>query len=288
MPNKFYEILKLMRLHAPAPYLMVFYPACYGLLLASTSIEDLMYLPIFFIGSITTRGAGCVINDMFDQDFDRLVERTKSRPLARGSLNITSAIILLFFLSIISCFILFSLTKTAIYCGFIACVMIVIYPLTKRFTFFPQVFLGFTFNIGALIGYSTIKDDISFSAIIMYLACCSWTIAYDTIYGFMDLKDDKKIGIKSMAIFLERRNYKVWLYFFYLTFIGLFLLASFNIQNKPFFSILSISLIIAIYMLIWQVRTLDINLPNNCLKRFKNNNYVGLILAFGLLAANYL
>jgi 4-hydroxybenzoate polyprenyltransferase len=268
-----------MRLQNPTGYLLVFFSACFGALLTNIAIYSLLKLLfLFFIGSIVTRGAGSVLNDIFDKDFDKHVLRTKNRPLANGSLHVSDAIILLTILSIISLNILLSLNKTAICLGLLTSIMIVLYPLMKRITFFPQVFLGLTFN-AVLIGNSAVIDKISIEAIIMYIACCFWTIGYDTIYGFMDREDDKKINLKSMSLFLEKKNYKLHLYVYYTIFIILFITANIIATHRPNY----IAILCAYMMLIWQVVTLKISAPQNCLTRFKNNNYVGLILTLGSL-----
>ncbi|MFU7501150.1 MULTISPECIES: 4-hydroxybenzoate octaprenyltransferase [unclassified Candidatus Tisiphia] len=282
MPNKFFLSLKLMRLQSPTGYLLLFFSTCFGVLLTNIAIYNLVkLLSLFFIGSIITRGAGCVLNDIFDKDFDKHVLRTKDRPLANGSLNVNEAMILLTILSVCSLTILLSLNKTAICLGFLSFIMIVLYPLMKRMINFPQVFLGLTFN-GVLIGSSAVIDKISIESGIMYIACCFWIIGYDTIYGFMDIKDDKKIKIKSMPLFLEKRNYKLHLYVYYTIFILLFIFANIIATHRPNY----IAILCAYIMLIWQVVTLEISDPQNCLTRFKNNNYVGLILALGALDLN--
>ena len=229
---------------------------------------------LFFIASVITRSAGCIINDLFDQDYDKHVSRTKDRPLASGQLGTKDALILLGILLSCSLAILLTLNKTSIYLGLLAFIMIVLYPLMKRITNLPQVFLGLTFNFGALIGSSAVIDRVSLASFIMYIACCFWTISYDTIYGFMDLTDDKGVKVKSMALFLEHKNYKLHLYSYYTLFIILFIIA--NLVAKHHIGYLDI--FFACCSLIWQVFTLDISDPHNCLLRFKNNNYVGLIL----------
>ncbi len=275
MPNKFFLTLKLMRLNSPTGYLLVFFPALFGILLAKPTIVELIKLvPVFFLGSIITRSAGCVINDIFDKNYDKHVARSKERPLANGLLTVKDALIILIILLVCALLILLSLNRAAIYIGFFAFVMIILYPLMKRFTNFPQVFLGLTFNLGVLIGYAAILDKLTIQAFIMYIACCSWTVGYDTIYGFMDLVDDKKIGVKSLARWLENKNYRLWLYSFYIIFILLFILSA-NIAN---YNINYIAISVALIMLLWQVAILNINDPANCLAIFKNNNYVGLML----------
>ncbi len=271
-----------MRLQSPTGYLLLFFSTCFGVLLTNIAIYNLVkLLSLFFIGSIITRGAGCILNDIFDKDFDKHVLRTKNRLLANGSLNVSDAMILLTILSIISLTILLSLNKTAICLGFFSFILIVLYPLMKRITFFPQVFLGLTFN-GVLIGNSAVIDKISLEAVIMYIACCFWTIGYDIIYGFMDIEYDKKINVKSMPLFLEKRNYKLHLYIYYTIFILLFILSNIIATHRPNY----IVILCAYIMLTWQVVTLEISDPQNCFTRFKNNNYVGLTLALGALDLN--
>jgi len=154
----------------------------------------------------------------------------------------------------------------------------VIYPLMKRFTYFPQVFLGLTFNLGCLISYAEIKDDISLGALLMYTACGFWTFGYDSIYAFMDIKDDKAVGIKSSAIFLEGKYYKLFIFCAYIIFIFLYIVA--NLSSNNYLGVIGV---VAFPILLWQVKSLDITDPNNCLIRFKSNIYVGFVMAFWML-----
>ena len=284
MPNKilsitFRDASNLMRLHTPTGYLLSFFPAAFGLLLAYNKTSDFRYLPIFFLGSILTRGAGCIVNDLFDRNLDKRVARTKDRPLASGVVSVRQALALLFFLLCGSAAILFSLTITSIGVGIIGALLITLYPLMKRVTYFPQVFLGITFNIGCLIAYAAITDDISNSSMVMYIACGFWTVGYDTIYAFSDIKDDKKVGIKSTAIFFEHRPYKMFITMFYVIFILLFFFSTIDV-----FGIFSaIALILALAISAWIVISLDVSDPKNCLARFKINNYIGFVLFLGML-----
>ncbi len=279
MPTLFSAIIDLMRLRAPTGYLLCLFPAYFGLLLGYRDSKDLIYIPLFFLASVIVRGAGCTINDLWDRDFDGRVERTKSRPLPSGRISVCGALILLFILACISIFMLMQLSKTAIYMGLAATILIAIYPLMKRFTHFPQVFLGFTFNMGVLIGFAAVQDAISTSAIIMYLGCGFWTLGFDTIYGFSDIKDDKKIGVKSTAIFFEKMNYKLIISCCYAIFFLLF-----YISNDSFLSVYIISgLMISISIAAWSIKTLNISEMQNCIYRFKINNYIGFILFLAML-----
>jgi len=278
MPKIFLTIIILMRLNAPTGYLLVFFPALFGLFLAYEQPSDLVYAPIFFMGSVLVRSAGCIINDFFDREFDKKVKRTKNRPLASNKISKKLAVFILLLLLGMSSLILLSLTVTAICMGIIAFCMIALYPLMKRFTYFPQVFLGLTFNLGCLIAYSAIKDDISKNAVLMYLACGFWTFGYDTIYAFMDVRDDKKAGVKSSALFLEHRNYKLWIAVSYVCFMFLYMIV--NLSSKNYIGISSV--VIAMPMLFWQVKTLGITNVANCFERFKSNIYVGAIMSFSM------
>ena len=280
MTNKFTNLLLLTRLNSPVVYFCYFFPAAFGLMLAyKNNPSDLLYLLVFIIGSIITRGAGCIINDLFDRNLDKKVARTKNRPIASGAISVKEAIILLFTLLSIGLLILVSLNITSIVIGFVAVFLTTLYPLMKRITYFPQVFLGITINLGCLIGYAVITDNISMDAMILYFACGFWTVGYDTIYAFMDIKDDKKVGIKSTAIFVENMNYKAIILALYLAFILLFAFATWNTMNL----FLSMAIILSILGTIWIVYTLDITQESNCLARFKANNYIGFILFLGLL-----
>jgi len=279
MPRVFSTIIVLMRLNNTAPYLLVFFPAVFGVLLAYEKTSDLYYLLILFLGSVSARSAGCIINDFFDKDFDRQVERTKNRPLANNTISKSLALVILVLLLLVSFWLLLFLSLTAIILGIVAFCMMILYPLMKRFTYFPQAFLGLTWNLGCLVGYASIKDDISISSLLMYLACGFWTFGYDSIYAFMDIKDDKIAGIKSSAIFLEDKPYKLLILLVYAIFIALYIIANLLSNNK--FGALGV--LVAIPILAWQIKSLNISNSKNCLIRFKSNQYVGFIMALSML-----
>lgn len=274
MLKKIRLFARLARIGSPSVYSVYFFPASFGLLLSSQLQETIGYLALFFIGSITTRGAGCIINDVCDRNFDKLVERTKKRPLASDDLTLQEALVALAILSLLSLSILLTLPKAAIIIGLIAAVMTGLYPLMKRITYLPQVFLGATINAGVLIGYASIHEAVSLPALVLYFSCCFWTLGYDTIYAFMDLEDDKKAGIKGTAILLEKHSPKLWLVAFYLSFALLFSIALFlarGVLTIPQF----VGIVLASLLMLWQVVTLNIRSPSSCLIRFKANTYVG-------------
>lgn len=279
MPSKFYQYADLIRLGVPTGYLLAFFPAAFGIMLAAQELADLLYIPLFFIGAVFSRGAGCIINDLYDRRLDKHVERTMHRPLASGAVSIKEALTLLIFMLAVCLAILFSLTITAIIVGFIAFFMILLYPLMKRITYFPQIFLGITFNLGCLIGYAAIADEIGISAMLVYVGCGFWTLGYDTIYAFSDIKDDKKVGIKSTAIFFEKKNYRWWITLFYLISVILFALAGLLAGN--YISILGS--LICFYMLRLQIKKMDVTDPATCIWGFRHNNWVGLVLLIFML-----
>lgn len=271
MPRKFYHYSHLIRLTVPTGYLLVFFPAAFGVLLAASKLMDLLYIPILFIGAVLSRGAGCIINDLYDRNLDKRVERTKGRPLASGAVSVKEALILLFVMLVACLAILLSLSKTAIVVGFVAFFLILLYPLMKRLTYFPQTFLGITFNLGCLIGYAAVKDAIEMPAILAYVACAFWTLGYDTIYAFSDIKDDKKVGIKSTAIFFEKRNYRWWIKGFYIAFVTLFGIACIYVG----YNISAVMMYFVYKMLIGQIQRMDIAKPEICMECFRHNNLVG-------------
>ncbi len=269
----------LMRFSSYSGYLLVFFPALFGLVLAAEDISDLKSLPLFLFGSIISRSAGCIINDMVDRKYDRHVERTKTRPLATGQVSRLEALGLLAILLPLCLFILLLLSITSIIIGFIAVCLITIYPFMKRITNFPQIFLGITFNLGTLITYASTKDSVNFDILLIYIGCCFWTIGYDTVYAFMDFKDDKIIGIKSTALYFEKNLYRIWIGLFYAIFLLLF--ANVNLRFDNTVSVIASLVCAGIFF--WQIKTLNINSPNNCKKRFESNNVVGFILSISML-----
>ena len=279
MLDKIDNYIKLTRLFNPTGYMLLFFPCAFSVIANARSDEDLFYLVVFFIGSVIMRSAGCIINDLTDRHIDRLVARTENRPLASRAVSTTQAVTLLMLLLLCSLIILLTLPIKSWLLGLIAIIMVIIYPRMKRFTYWPQLFLGMTFSLGALFASIAVTNTITQSGWLIYIACIFWTLGYDTIYGYMDHKDDIKAGVKSLSLYLLDKPYKTIISIFYLIFVGIMgyvlLLTSFQ----------QLWLIgIAASALLYQTFTLDIELPSNCMKRFKSNNVVGIIvlLAYAL------
>jgi 4-hydroxybenzoate polyprenyltransferase len=251
------------------------------ILASENNYSNYYLLFIFLIGAISLRAAGCIINDIFDRKIDAQVERTKSRPLASGELNLRQGFLLLFLFLTIGLFIFLNLNLYSEELSALGFLLAIIYPLAKRFFPVPQLVLGICFNFGALIGYSAVTDSLPLPAFILYAGCIFWTLAYDTIYALQDISDDKKIGVNSSAIFFGK-NYKQFILSFYLAFFALTLIAL-KLAGGNVLVSGTIFLIAIIYSII-QVKNIDINNKADCMNKFKQSAYIiGLIVFLGLV-----
>lgn len=226
------------------------------------------------------RSAGCVINDIFDRRVDKLVTRTKNRPLASGELNLRQALVFLALLLAGSLGVLFTLPIMAVIMGFAIVPFVVTYPLMKRVTYYPQIFLGITFNFGVIMAYAAATEDVSLATTILYIACIFWTIGYDTIYALQDIEDDMRVGVKSTAIAFGER-YKLYICGSF----GLFLMGFYAAAREAeVFSPLTISaLALCALGMAYQALTATSKKPEMCLLFFKLHVMLGLVLASGLL-----
>lgn len=236
-------------------------------------------LMLFAVGSLIMRSSGCIINDIIDKDIDKKVERTRNRPLASGEITVKQALILLAALLFIGLMILLSLNKLAIMIGLLSVIPIVMYPYMKRITYLPQLFLAFTFNLGVLVGFAAVTNEIRIEALLLYLAALIWTLAYDTIYAHQDKEDDKKIGIKSTALLLQDRT-KLFITACYLIIIILFIIIGQIIDSGVLYYLFIMA---ATGHFIWQIMILDINNPKSCLRVFQSNQWLGLLLFIATL-----
>ena len=274
------EYIKLMRLNQPTGLFLLFWPCSFGLLLASKSHIPLYLLALFFIGSIVMRGAGCIINDIVDRDIDKHVERTKNRPITSGKINVANGLAFAAFLSCVGLIILLNLPTKAVYIALFSMILVVVYPFMKRITNYPQAFLAITFNIGSVIAYLSISDTIDTPLIILYLSCIFWTLGYDTVYGHQDKVYDKKIGIKSTAIFFEKHTKPVLSLFYTCMILGFLCLGFLEEFDYKYFLII----LAASSHLLWQIYKLNKDSPEICMKLFKSNTYSGAIIFLGLLS----
>jgi len=280
--------IELARLKKPIGYMLLFWPCAWGLTLAynfnGEKITYIFYIILFLLGAILMRSAGCIINDIVDSDFDKKVERTKNRPIASGKISKIKAFTYAMVLCGIAFLVLIQFNKFTILMALLSMPLAFTYPLMKRFTYWPQLFLGITFNYGLVLAWISITNEISIIPVIFYLGAIFWTLGYDTIYGFQDIKDDEIIGVKSASIKFKNEPKKIlfFSYFFFVTsllFMGI--LMDFKIQYFLFLSIPMTHLIL-------QVKKLNISLPDVCLKIFKSNNFLGLLILMNILIGKLL
>ena len=277
-------IIELTRLNKPIGFMLLFWPCLWGLTLSydfDLTLDVFIFYGLLFIsGSVLMRSAGCIVNDICDKNFDKLVERTKNRPIASGKISIRLAIIYAAVLCIIAFLVLINFNKFTILMALISMPFAFTYPLMKRFTHWPQLFLGITFNYGLVLAWISIKNDISLIPIMFYLGAIFWTLGYDTIYGYQDIKDDEIIGVKSTSIKFKN-NPKKFILICYLTFIAALILIGLLMKFNLFYFLF---LIIPIFQLIFfQIYKLNVNEPLNCLAKFNSNNFLGLIIFVNLL-----
>ena len=281
--NQITPFIKLARYDRPVGFMLLFWPCMWSLLLYSLYIDQTVpigFFVLFFIGSIIMRGAGCTWNDFLDKEYDKNVTRTKDRPLASNKIKTINAIVFLVIQLFIGLLILVQFNKLTIIIGSLALIPVFIYPLMKRVTWWPQIFLGITFNWGALLGWLSLSNDFSsIYPILLYLACIFWTVGYDTIYAHQDKDDDIVLNLKSSAIKLGE-NTKNALLIFYAIFFIIFAVILFSLSNSIIIHLAILSLLIH---LVFQIIYLDINNSDRCLKIFKSNNLLGLQISFFLI-----
>ncbi len=269
----------LMRLDRPIGTWLLLWPTLWGLVFASGGLFEMgvheWYLTVLFcIGAIMMRGAGCVINDLWDRDLDQHVERTKNRPLASGAISPLQAFIFLAVLLFAGLFILVQLTSTAILLGVCSLMLVVSYPLMKRLTWWPQAFLGVTFNFGILIGWASVTNSVDIPAWLLYAGAIFWTLGYDTIYAHQDQDDDALVGIKSTALKFGSKS-PVYVTAFYTIAVLLWMCSGYSAGQPPEFFML---MLLPAAHLFWQVALWDPNHPLSCLKKFQSNKITGYLV----------
>ena len=241
---------------------------------------DWMLLPVFALGAVVMRGAGCTFNDIVDRDLDGQVARTANRPLPSGAVSVRAAWMFLLVQCGVGLLILLSLNSFAVLVGVASLLPVIVYPFMKRITYWPQLFLGVAFNWGALLGWAAVAGELPLPAFLLYLAGIFWTLGYDTIYAHQDKEDDALIGVKSTALKFADRSRQV-IAVFYGCAIGLFSLAGWSAgMGVVFWPLLAV----AGGHLAWQVTRLEINKPDKCLSLFRSNRDFGAIVFMAILA----
>jgi 4-hydroxybenzoate polyprenyltransferase len=271
---------RLMRLDRPTGTWLLLLPCLWGVTLAGGRIPVFWFMILFGLGAVVMRGAGCIVNDIYDRRFDRKVERTKTRPLASGDIAPGQAIVLLAVLLLLGLGILLFFNRFTFWLGIASLPLVFTYPLAKRYIWFPQLVLGLAFNWGALMGWSAVRGSLDWPALFLYMAGIFWTLGYDTIYAHQDKRDDAVVGVKSLALKLGDKS-QFWVAGFY-DGVWIFLaLAGYIADAGRGFYLL---LIAAIIHAAWQVFGWRMDDPVNCLQRFQSNRDFGLIVWAALLA----
>ena len=282
--NQVNLFIELIRLKKPIGYMLLFWPCAWGLTLAYDFSLDLnnyfFYLILFFLGSVLMRSAGCIVNDILDKEFDAKVTRTKSRPIASGKISIKLAIVYAVVLCFLALLVLLNFNTFTILLAIGSMPLAFTYPLMKRLTYWPQLFLGITFNYGLILGWTSTQNEISFIPILFYIGAIFWTLGYDTIYGFQDIKDDEIIGLKSTSIkFKSKPNVFLFMcYFFFL--ISLILIGILTDMNNFYFLFL---ILVFFHLFFLQLKKVKIQDPIKCFEIFKSNNILGMMVFISLI-----
>jgi len=278
--------INLTRLNKPIGIMLLFWPCSWGLAYAYNLNQDLniflYYLLLFFLGSILMRSAGCIFNDVVDRNLDKEVERTKQRPIAAGKISVKKSFFYIISLCALAFLILIQFNFLTIVLGLGSMILAFAYPFMKRITYWPQLFLGLTFNWGIIMAWTAINNNISYEIIGLYVSAIFWTLGYDTIYGVQDMEDDEIIGVKSTSIKFKE-NIKLFVgssYFLTLIILGYLFHHEFGLN------ILTLLFILFSMSLFFQLIKFEKTKPEKCLIAFKMNNFSGLVLFFGILSKN--
>ena len=287
--KNFELFLELTRLKKPIGFMLLFWPCLWGLTLTLRFSNDyfifVKHCFLFFCGAVLMRSAGCIVNDILDRKIDTMVERTKNRPIASGKISIQKSLIYVLILCSIALLILIQFNQKTIILGLASMPFAFSYPLMKRFTYWPQLFLGVTFNYGLIMAWVSLTNELSYYPLILYFGAIFWTLGYDTIYGYQDIKDDEIIGVKSTSIKFKH-NPKKFIFLCYLIFyLSILFLGLIMNYNKLYFLF---SILIFVHLSFYQNKLLDISDPKTCLKKFKSNNLLGFIIFINILLGNFL
>ena len=282
--EKIHLLIQLTRLDKPIGILLLFWPCLWGLTLGYylTGEQNLYleYVILFFIGSILMRSAGCIVNDIIDRNFDKKVKRTRNRPIASGKISIYEGLLYVFILCLVALIILLKFNLLTIILGMFSMIFAFSYPFMKRITYWPQLFLGLTFNWGIIMGWTAMTNSLSVEPFILYLSAIFWTLGYDTIYGLQDIVDDEIIGVKSTSIKF-RKNVKFFVgtcYFLCVIVASVFLMF---LKGNNYFLIFFTLFIIT---LIYQMKKFNPKKPKTCLESFKLNNLSGMLMFLNIFS----
>ena len=282
--NQLNLFVELTRLKKPIGYMLLFWPCSWGLTLGYDFSSSLniyfFYLLLFFLGSVLMRSAGCIVNDILDRKFDKKVFRTKDRPIASGKISVKLGIFYSGLLCFVAFLVLINFNSFTILIALASMPLAFSYPLMKRYTYWPQLFLGITFNYGLILGWTSINNEINFIPLIFYFGAIFWTLGYDTIYGYQDIIDDEIIGIKSTSIKFKS-NPIIFLYLCYTIFASSLILVGFLGEFSKLYFVSLIMIFLQMYY--FQLKKFKQNSPSTCLEIFKSNNFLGILVFLILL-----
>lgn len=284
LPRRLHPYVRLARLDRPIGTWLLLFPAWWGLALAAPHWPDPLLLALFAAGAIAMRGAGCTLNDILDRDYDGRVARTRLRPLPSGAVSVRQALAFMALQLAVGGAVLFSLNRASIILGLAVIGLIGTYPLMKRVTNWPQLFLGLNFNWGALLGWTAVAGGLGRPAVLLYLGGVCWTLGYDTIYAHQDKDDDRRIGVKSSALLLGRRT-RPWLFAFYAAALLSWGGAGAAVGLRAAFWL---GLVLAAVQLAWQAARVDIDDPADCLEKFRSNRLIGWLMLAGIVGGRFL
>ena len=278
--------VELTRINKPIGFMLLFWPCAWGLAYSYNFNRDIelffYYIILFFCGSVLMRSAGCIFNDIVDKDFDRKVQRTKQRPIASGKISVIHSFFYVIILCAVAFCILLQFNITTIALGLGSMILAFAYPFMKRITYWPQLFLGITFNWGLVMAWTSMNNDITLNILLLYLAAIFWTLGYDTIYGAQDMSEDEIIGLKSTSIKFKENMFLFVSVCYFVTIISIFFLFI-NFLGVNFFTLF---LLIFYLSLIYQLIKLRKNNSENYLSLFKFNNISGLLLFVSICSIN--
>ena len=274
---------RLARLDRPIGTWLLLFPGWWGIALAGPRWPDPALLALFAVGAVVMRGAGCTLNDIVDREFDAQVARTRLRPIASGQVSVRQAFVFMLAQLAVGAAVLVSLNRISQILGIAVLALIATYPLMKRITWWPQLFLGLNFNWGALIGWTAATGSLAFAPILLYLGGICWTLGYDTIYAHQDKEDDARIGVKSSALALGTRT-RPFLFGFYSAAVALW--AAAGLAARPSFAFFA-ALAGAAAQLGWQAARVDTEDAADCLLKFRSNRLVGWLLLAGIVGGHF-
>ncbi len=291
VPPKLMPYVQLMRLDRPIGTWLLYWPCVFGLVLGAAAESrpfgawrDILYVVLLGIGAIVMRGAGCTYNDIVDRDFDGAVARTKGRPIPSGAVSVRNAWLFTAGQCLVGLVVLLCLNRMAILLGIASLALVAAYPFMKRITWWPQAWLGLTFNWGAVLGFAAVTGTVDIGDLYLYAGLFFWTLGYDTIYAHQDKDDDALIGVKSTARLLGAKT-RQWILGFYAVAFTLILAAGFTEHTGwPFVFLL----LVAGGHMMWQVRELEIDNSAKCLKLFRANRETGALIAAAMIISTWI